>query len=682
MSGFRIPQTIPEFLKFLQPDSRFLLAAIHAHTGEIVAESFSDYEQAEAWALGLNEQGNNLYYTVNLVSKGLSRKPAKSDIQATRAFWADIDPNIKRHGSYLAARESLMNGVLAELRAAKASIVVDSGNGLQPLFVMPHPTGLNGHMEEYEQLNAKVGKKFHGPATYSCDHLLRLPFTKNYPTKTKLAKGYLDNPSWARVIDCSGIRYTEEKIAKLCRSRVEEFLESHPKAKARWEGSAEGLTDTSGSGMDLSMVAMLKAGGLPEEEVKEALHDWPHGSKAARNRKSWDRAFDRCWVKAIESDSSGIAQSASGKKVLPPKATHAYEVINERWVEQLRFNEFLLRPELAGEPLTDKQVRKIHLWLEKTTGRSFAENLVSKAIDAVCDDKPYDPLVAYLDSLVWDKTPRIERWLSDVYGIDHDEYTAAIGQCWVIGAVARAYVPGVKIRNVLTLQGPEDIGKSLSLADLCPDPNWFSDSLPADLHTKEAAESVLGKWIIESAEMASMRKSAQEAIKAFLSRNSDYYRPSYGRKPEDIKRRCVFAATTNSEAVLAFGEENTRFWPIRVKEYNRDFLLNNRDQLWAESVSLYKAGNSWWLKNPEIKKLAAKVREDFQQDDPITEKILALGLGNRVTTAEVIGLFGLNINDAGIAMKVGTALRGLGYKRKQGQGGNRYYIKDSQILGG
>jgi hypothetical protein len=101
------PKNISEFLAFLQPDSRFLLVAIHPNTSEITAESFTDYPQAETWALDWNGKGWNLYYTVNLTRRGLSKKASKADIQAARAFWADVDPDTKRSGDYLTARTHL-----------------------------------------------------------------------------------------------------------------------------------------------------------------------------------------------------------------------------------------------------------------------------------------------------------------------------------------------------------------------------------------------------------------------------------------------------------------------------------------------------------------------------------------------------------------------------------------------
>ncbi len=95
--------TIAEFLAFVAPNSRVLLCAIDAD-GKVMGESFDDYEKAERWAIEKNDAGCNLYWTVNLVRKGVTGKPDKTEIQAARGFWADADPNVKCFGSYEAAR--------------------------------------------------------------------------------------------------------------------------------------------------------------------------------------------------------------------------------------------------------------------------------------------------------------------------------------------------------------------------------------------------------------------------------------------------------------------------------------------------------------------------------------------------------------------------------------------------
>ena len=51
-----------------------------------------DVVSATEWARSENEQGKNVYWTVNLVAEGCHRKPRKRDIEAARYVHVDIDP--------------------------------------------------------------------------------------------------------------------------------------------------------------------------------------------------------------------------------------------------------------------------------------------------------------------------------------------------------------------------------------------------------------------------------------------------------------------------------------------------------------------------------------------------------------------------------------------------------------
>jgi Virulence-associated protein E len=115
------------------------------------------------------------------------------------------------------------------------------------------------------------------------------------------------------------------------------------------------------------------------------------------------------------------------------------------------------------------------------------------------------------------------------------------------------------------------------------------------LGSKDAAQDLRGKWIVELAELSAMKRSDVERTKAFMSRKIDHYRPSYGRRSQDFPRQCVFAGTTNADTYLGDETGNRRFWPVRVGAVDLAALARDREQLWAEAVAAFKAGERWWL---------------------------------------------------------------------------------------
>ena len=95
---------------------------------------------------------------------------------------------------------------------------------------------------------------------------------------------------------------------------------------------------------------------------------------------------------------------------------------------------------------------------------------------------------------------------------------------------------------------------------------WFSDSLAlSDMNDKTAAEKLQGYWILEIGELAGMRKADIDKVKAFISRQDDKYRASFGRRVTPHPRQCVFFGTTNSEnGYLRDITGNRRFWNVKV----------------------------------------------------------------------------------------------------------------------
>jgi putative DNA primase/helicase len=70
-------------------------------------------------------------------------------------------------------------------------------------------------------------------------------------------------------------------------------LAHNDRLRARWAGDTEGLGDTSRSGLDMSVVGLLKRAGFTKGETLAALLKFPHGRGADLS----DRHFDLMWRK-------------------------------------------------------------------------------------------------------------------------------------------------------------------------------------------------------------------------------------------------------------------------------------------------------------------------------------------------------------------------------------------------
>ena len=243
------------------------------------------------------------------------------------------------------------------------------------------------------------------------------------------------------------------------------------------------------------------------------------------------------------------------------------------------------------------------------------------ANDLIMSQSTFHPVREWLDSLEWDGIERLDTMLCDYLGAEDNPLTRAMTRKHFTAAVARVMRPGCKYDYILTLIGPQGIGKSTLVKIMGGD--WFDDSLTS-IEGKEGMEQIRGKWLIEFGELTNYKKSTSEAYKAFISKQEDSYRPAYGRKVEVYPRQCVFFATTNEPAFLKGDTGNRRFWTVECDRADIlkdvwDELPEEREQLWAEAVHYYRQGEKLYLPH-ELEK-AAQQRQDDHNEVAADERI-------------------------------------------------------------
>ena len=181
-----------------------------------------------------------------------------------------------------------------------------------------------------------------------------------------------------------------------------------------------------------------------------------------------------------------------------------------------------------------------------------------------------------------------------------------------------------------------------------------------------------GVWIYEYAELASMSKADVDLLKSFISKQTDTYRAPYGRFMKEYPRRLVFVGTVNHyDSYLKDTTGNRRYMPIRCGNFiDLEAIERDRDQLWAEAVHRYKAGEKWyWKRGSDIDKIIREEVSKREESDAWFEPIAAwLKDRNGVTIQEIWeGVFDKQIVDLRKPeqTRIGAVLKSLGWERRQ-----------------
>lgn len=331
----------------------------------------------------------------------------------------------------------------------------------------------------------------------------------------------------------------------------------------------------------------------------------------------------------IDYDRDGNEKS---RKIL--QTVRNFEIIMEndgRFAGKIKFDEFAQQACLMGDvPWETKS--NYRAWSSHDDSALFSilqsdygmnsRNDYFDALKNVSMRNKFHPVRDLLDSLKWDGHENIRRLLVDYLGAADTEYTYQVMRLWMLGGVARVYQPGCKFDYTMILKGRQGIGKSTFLQLMAMNDQWFNDSLDS-LDSDKSAQSLMGSWIVELAELKSLARTAGgvDSIKRFLTSTQDKYRIPYERRADVFLRQNIFSGTTNKDDFLQDETGNRRFLIVQTgvnepkKSLFTPIAMEDIKAAWAQAVHIWKTESPQLVLPDSCREEAQRLQEDSMADD-------------------------------------------------------------------
>jgi hypothetical protein len=415
-----------------------------------------------------------------------------------------------------------------------------------------------------------------------------------------------------------------------------------------------------------------------------------HASCAQRTNGDYDEAtgytasaFDVVVAlsndKALKAELPGFVRDLKGK--IEPILNNMLAALRqpETCEHRLGFDEFKALRVVAGlddtgwRAFTDDDYTRMRSVLEAKGFKPINPAVFREAVRLVSTEFAFDSAIDWIKTLVWDGVERIESFYPRYWGAKDTPYTRAVGTYTWTGLAGRCFEPGCKVDMVPVLTGAQGVGKTTGVKAMAPSPETFVE-MTLDVREDDQARRMRGKLVGELGEMRGLDGRDADAIKQWLTRTTEEWRPLYQEFTSTFQRRLMFLGTTNRDDHLVDETGERRWLPMLVGDVDVPAIEADRDQLWAEGLARFLEAGVGWSGAYELAKAehgAFKAHDVWQ--DAIRSWMYATdfeGQARDLSRVRVCDVLASALNIAvgqttkAHEMRCGKALAAVGFTRK------------------
>jgi hypothetical protein len=299
--------------------------------------------------------------------------------------------------------------------------------------------------------------------------------------------------------------------------------------------------------------------------------------------------------------SESLSEAQEGNQGKPQFDLEALKWYLDEHGIRIMFNDITQQPSVRGFGSnygTDNAIKALpsHIYGDlKCMYKGVTLNIIREFIEVIAMDRMnhYNPVLDYFKTKHYDGGEHLAQVYQALH-IEGDALSQLLVRKWFMQGWALLYNDPDRpygADGVLTLAGPQGIGKTTFFRKVAVLPEFFRAGQSISSRDKDNERRVVTTWIAELGEIGCTFKSDMDKVKQFITNERDEYRLSYARYDTSAPRRTNMGATVNGDEYLIDNTGNRRFWTVPLTDIDLD-LLDSIDftQVWLEVYENYVKG--------------------------------------------------------------------------------------------